>query len=131
MGAGITIASILTAIGMAISVLVEVLLPAWSDGAEGGAALKPLPSKNKKRFERMDYRQTYRLGEFTRKIKCESSGSIAWHHWSNSQLDPQQSCRRSRLSITEPIGIGCRHKRVTLYVHSYQKVRIILRHIVT
>ena len=41
---GITIASILTAIGMAIGVLVEAVLP----GGGGGAAEAPLPPKDEK-----------------------------------------------------------------------------------
>ena len=45
---GITIASILTAVGMAISVLVEALLSGGS-GVEGGGG-KP-PPKNKKGFK--------------------------------------------------------------------------------
>ena len=36
---GITIASILTAIGMAISVLIEALLPGDGDGVAGGSPL--------------------------------------------------------------------------------------------
>ena len=44
---GITIASILTAIGMAIDVLVEALLPGGGGGEEGGAVRKPPPKDEK------------------------------------------------------------------------------------
>ena len=44
---GITITSILTAIGMAIGVLVEALLPSGRGGTAGGAAHKPLPKDEK------------------------------------------------------------------------------------
>ena len=43
----IMIASILTAIGMAICVLVKALLPSGTDGAAGGAAHKPPLEKEK------------------------------------------------------------------------------------
>ena len=44
---GITITSILTAVRMAISVLVESLLPGGGGGKAGGAARKPLPKDEK------------------------------------------------------------------------------------
>ena len=44
---GITITSILTAIGMAIGVLVEALLPSGRGGTAGGAAHKPLTKDEK------------------------------------------------------------------------------------
>ena len=44
---GITIASILMAIGMVIGVLVEALLFSGGGGAAGGAACKPLPKDEK------------------------------------------------------------------------------------
>ena len=44
---GITIASILTTIGMAICALVEVLLPGGGEPAEGGTVGKPLSQDEK------------------------------------------------------------------------------------
>ena len=40
------------------------------------------------------------------------------------------SCRCSGLGIVKLMGIGCRYKRITLYIYGNQKVRIILQHIV-
>ena len=49
---GITIASILTAIGMAIGVLVEALLPGGAATASGGGG--ELPPKDEKGLKKMD-----------------------------------------------------------------------------
>ena len=103
----VMIPSMLMAIGMTIGVLVKVLLQ-----------------------ERMAQEQTESLGITARKIRRESDRSIAWHHWSNHQLDPQQSKRGSGLGIAKSMGIGRRHRMVALYVCGHQKIRIILRHIV-
>ena len=71
---GITIVSILTAIGIAIGVLVEALLPG------GGAASGGPPPKGEKG-----------LKEWVRsKLKAlASSQSITWYHWRNYKLDSQ------------------------------------------
>ena len=76
---GITIASILTAIGMAISVLVEALLPG---GEEGGNKLPPKDKKDLKEW----VRNKQSLGKSAREIRHENSRSFAWHHWSDYQL---------------------------------------------
>ena len=49
---GIMIASILMAVGMAICVLVEVLMPGGGGG--GASVASPPPPKDEKGFERMD-----------------------------------------------------------------------------
>ena len=67
----ITITSVL----MAIGVLVEALLP--SGGGEVG---KPPPKDET--GAKNDYKQTKSISEFTRDLRHESNGSIAWHHWS-------------------------------------------------
>ena len=67
--------------------------------------------------ERMNWEETESLVEFTGKIRCESRKSIAWHHWSNSQLDSQQSCRCSWLGITKSMGFGHRYQRLASHVY--------------
>ena len=69
------IISFLTTLGKAISVLVEALLPGGTGSAFDGEAHKPLPKDEK--GKRMDQKQTQSLGEFTRKIRCQSSKSLA------------------------------------------------------
>ena len=69
---GITITSILMAIGMAIGVLVEALLP-----GRGGTAASPPPPKDEKGLKewlrnKMAQKQTQILGIATREIRSES-----------------------------------------------------------
>ena len=96
---GITIASILTAIGMAIGVLVEALLPSGTV-AGGGTASKPPPKDEKGAKESIRNKLKAlvsllgRLGMKAEEalpgiIRHESGRSIAWHHWSDSQLNTQ------------------------------------------
>ena len=68
---GIRIASVLTAIGMAIGVLVKVLLP--SGGIEGGGG-KPQPKDEKSLKKWIENK----LVISAREIRCESSRSIEW-----------------------------------------------------
>ena len=48
--------------------------------------------------------------------------SIAWHHWSNHELDPQFGGKGSGLGITKLMGIGHRCRTVDLYIHGNEKV---------
>ena len=50
--------------------------------------------------------------------------SIAWHHWSNYQLDPQYGERGCGLGNAKPVSIGGRCQRVALYVHGQEKVTL-------
>ena len=60
----------------------------------------------------------------TREIKSEICRSFVWHHWSNSQLDSQQSLRCSWLGIPKSMGFHCRCQRFALHIHGYQKVML-------
>ena len=48
--------------------------------------------------------------------------SIAWHHWGDHQLDPQQGERGNGLGIAKSMGIGHRCQRVALYIHGHENV---------
>ena len=77
---GITIASILAAIGMTVCVLAEALLP----GGGGGGTLD-----GEKGLKECIRNKVKTLSSFTKNIRRESERSIAWYHWSDSQLDSQ------------------------------------------
>ena len=76
------------AVGMSINVLVKALRPGGTDGTAGGGVGKPLP-ENEKGLKGWIRDKLRSLSEFTLKIRHESNKSIAWHRWSNSQLDTQ------------------------------------------
>ena len=79
---GITITSMFTAIGMAVGVLVEALLPGVrTDGTAGRPP--PKDEKGLKEWVRN------KLKALTSLLGSENCRSVAWHHWSDSQLDPQ------------------------------------------
>ena len=73
---GITITSILMAIGMAIGVLVEALLPSSGTMTAQG---KVVVTANQ-RTQRMAWEQTENFDEAAREIRHDSGGIIAWHH---------------------------------------------------
>ena len=124
---GITIASILTAIRMAIGVLVEALLP----GGVGTVASPPPPKDEKGVKEWLRNKLNAlasllgRLGVKTAEALSGIIGAIiSWI------LNRASWILNSGLGITKLMGIGCRYRGLTLYIYGNQKVRIILWHIV-
>ena len=79
---GITIASVLMAIGMTIKVLVEALMPGGGYTVASGGP----PPKDEKGLKEW-IRSKLSLSIATREISSESSWSSAWYHWSDHQLD--------------------------------------------
>ena len=113
---GIMIASILMAIGITISVLVEALFPGGM-AAQGGAAGKGgvgQPENVKERLRNKLNTLALLLGTLGPKEAKALPG--------NHQLDPQQGKRGSGLGVTKPMGIGLRCWRVASYIHGHEKV---------
>ena len=71
---------------MAISVLIEALLPGGEGGGGGGEGGKPPP---KDEAGRTGQKQTESLVISAREIRSKSSRDSAWHHWGDKKLDPQ------------------------------------------
>ena len=83
-GQGITIASILTAIGMAIGVLVEPLLPGGGGAILGGGETPPKDEKGLKKWIRNKLKA---LASLLGRSGMKTAQSITWHHWRNYKLD--------------------------------------------
>ena len=120
---GITIASILTAIGMAIGVLIEALLPS------GGGAVASLPPPKDEKGVKEWLRNKLKalvslLGRSGMKAAEALSGIIgAIISWVLNRAADVVGW-----GITKLMSIGSRYQRLTLYVYGNQKV-IILRHV--
>ena len=81
---GITIASILKAIGMAIGVLVEALLPGAA-AASGGAEPPPKDDKSLKGWIRKKLKA---LASLLGRLGMKAAEALsAWYHWRNYKLD--------------------------------------------
>ena len=82
---GITIASILTAIGMAIGVLVEALLP--GRGAISGGGGEP-PPKDEKGLKGWIRHKLKALASLLSRLGMKAAEAIETrHHWRNYKLD--------------------------------------------
>ena len=113
---GITIASILTAIGMAIGVLVEALLPGGGAISGGGGEPPPKDEKGLKGWIRNKLKVLAsllgRLGiKAAEALPGIIGGIISWIL--------NRAKRRSRLGIAKLMGSGCRHWRINLYLYGY------------
>ena len=112
---GITIASLLTAIGMAIGVLVEMLLPGLTAGTVG----KPPPKdeKDAKDWLRNKLKAlTSLLGRLGVKATKALPGIIGVIiSWILNRA------RGDRLTIPNPLGSNRRYWRLTLYIYGYKK----------
>ena len=114
---GITIGSILTAIGMAIGVLVEALLSGGTAMASGGGEPPPKDAKGLKEWVRSKLKA---LASLLGKLGMKAAealpgiigGIISWIL--NRAKDVV-----GRLGIAQLIGSGCRHWRINLYLYGY------------
>ena len=125
---GITIASILRATGMATRVLVEALLSGGGGGAPGDEAYKPLPKDEKglKEWIRNKLAALASLpGRFGAKVAAALSGSIgAILSWIlNKAADVVGWVSQNLWALI--VGIGG-----LFYTYGYEKVKIILQHII-
>ena len=123
---GITIASILTAIGIAIGVLVEALLPGGGGAISGGGEPPPKDEKGLKEWVRSKLNALASpLGKLGMKaaeaLPGIIEGIISWI------LNRVERC--SWLGITKLMGSGCRYWRINLYLYGNQKI-IILRFVI-
>ena len=118
---GIMIASILTAIGMAIGVLVEALLPSG-----GGTPATPPPPKDEKGAKEWLRNKLKALALLLGRLGVKAAEALPGIIGMIISWVLNRSCRCSGLGITKFMGIGCRYWRLTLYVYGNQKV-IILR----
>ena len=84
---GNTIASILMAIGMAISVLVEALLPGGGGTAASGGG-EP-PPKDEKGLTEWIRNKLKALALLLGRLGAKAAGSSAWYHWNNHRLGSQ------------------------------------------
>ena len=82
---GITIASILTAIGMAIGVLVEALLPGGG-GAATASSGKP-PPKDERGLKEWIRNKLKALASLLVRLEIKAAEALPGHHWRNYQLD--------------------------------------------
>ena len=118
---GIMIASILTAIRMAIGVIVEALLPGGGAAASGGGEPPPKDEKGLKEWIRNKLTALAlllgRLGiKAAEALPGIIGGIISWIL--NRAHD---SC----LGITKSMGSGCRHWRIDIYLYGNEKVVIL------
>ena len=115
---GITIASIFMAIGMAISVLIEALLPGGGGGTAAGGEPPPEDEAGLKKWLRSKLKVLASLlGKLGIKAAEALPGIIgAIITWGCSWL-----------GITKLMGSGCRYWRLNLYIYGYQ---VIILHIV-
>ena len=121
---GITIASILTAIGKAIGVLVEALLPGGGGGGAVASGDEP-PPKDEKGLKEWLRNKLKALASLLGKLGVKAAealpgiigGIISW------VLNRAKRC--SGLGITKLIGSSCRCWGLNLYVYSNQKVIIL------
>ena len=77
---GITIASMLTAIGMTICVLIEALLPGGG-GAVGG------PPKDEKGVKERLRNKRKALASLLGRLGIKATEAFSWYHWDDHQLD--------------------------------------------
>ena len=118
---GITIASILTAIGMAIGVLVEALLPGGGATTASGGGGEP-PPKDEKGLKKWIRSKLKALASLLGKLGMKAAealpgiirGIISWIL--NRAKDVEG------LGITKLMGSGCRYWRINLYLYGNQKV---------
>ena len=116
------ITSVLMAIGMAISILVEALLPSSRSAAaqsaaagNGGGDGKP---NNAKEWLMGKLKVLELLpGEVCLKWQKHYRASLG-----NHQLDPQYGEKSCGFYIATPMGLGRRDWRVALYIHGHEKV---------
>ena len=113
---GITIASILRAIGMAIGVLVEALLPGGGAAtASGGGEPPPKDEKDLKGWIRKKLKALASLlGRLGMKAAEALSGIIGGIiSWILNRAKDIVG------KITKSVGSGCRHWRINLYIYGY------------
>ena len=111
------IASILTAIGMAIGVLVEALLPGGGGG--GAVASGGEPPKDEKGLKEWIRSKLKALASLLGRLGIKTAealpgiigGIISWISW---------------LGIAKLMGSGCRHWRIDIYLYGNEKV-VLLR----
>ena len=119
---GITIASILTAIGMAIGVLVEALLPGGGAAAASGGEPPPKDEKGLKKWVRSKLKV---LASLLGKLGMKAAealpgiigGIISWIL--NREKDVVGWVSQ------KSVGSGCRYWRLNLYVYGNEKVIIL------
>ena len=113
---GITIASILTAIGMAIGVLVEALLPGGAAAASGGGEPPPKDEKGLKEWVRSKLKALASLlGKLGMKAAKALPGIIGGIiSWILNRAKDVVGWVSQKL-----MGSGCRHWRINLYLYGY------------
>ena len=83
---GITIASILTAIRMAIGVLVEALLPGGGAATASGGGGEP-PPKDEKGLKGWIRNKLKALASLLGRLGIKAAEALTWYHWRNYKLD--------------------------------------------
>ena len=114
---GITIASILTAIGMAIGVLGEALLTGGGGAATASGGGEP-PPKDEKGLKGWIRNKLKVLASLLGRLGMKAAealpgiigGIISWI---------LNRAKDSGLGITKSVGSGCRYWRINLYVYGY------------
>ena len=115
---GITVASILTAIRMAIGVLVEALLSGGGGAATASSGGEP-PPKDEKGLKGWIRNKLKALALLLGKLGMKAAealpgiigGIISWI------LNRYERC--SGLGITKSVDSGCRYWRIDLYIYGY------------
>ena len=113
---GITIASILTAIGMAIGVLVEALLPGG-----GGSTASPPPPKDETGLKEWLRFKLKALASLLGKLGIKAVDVLPGIIGVLS-VGYLTELRCSRLSITKLMGSGCRYWRIDLCIYGNQEI---------
>ena len=119
---GISIASILTAIGMAIGVLVEALLP--GGGAISGGGGEP-PPKDEKGLKGWITNKLKALASLLRKLGMKAAEALAGIIGGIISWILNRAKDVVGLGIAKLMGSGCRYWRLNLYVYGNQKVVIL------
>ena len=125
---GIAIASILTAIGMAIGALVEALLPGGGVGAS--AAVGEPPPKDEKGLKEWIRNKLKALALLLGKLGVKAAESLPGiiggiTSWILNRAKDVVGWVSQNLGITKLMGSCCRSWRIDLYLYGYQKVVIL------
>ena len=122
---GITIASILMAIGMAIGVLVEAL-PPGGGGTVGGEP----PPKDEKGVKEWLRNKLKALASLPGKLGMKAAEVLPGIIGAIISWIFNRAAEVVGWVLQKRMGSGCRYQRTTLYVYGNQKVRIILQIII-
>ena len=118
------IASILTAIGMAISVLIEVLLPGGG-GASAASGGGESPPKNEKGLKEWIRNKLKALASLLGKLGIKAAEALPGIIGGIISWILNRAKEVVGLTVKKLMGFGCRCWRIDLYIYGDEKVVIL------